>query len=1061
MRSFLFLFLCTFFSSLVPPLVADDTQQAVDFVRQIQPILKARCYACHGAETNEAGLRLDIRENAFAGSDEHRVIMQGDSDSSLLIRRIVSEEEGERMPPEGKPLSESEIELLKRWIDLGASWPDGVDPEAFDREHWAYQRVAAEAVPAVVDSAWCQNGIDRFVLRHLRKQEVYPSPRADRATLIRRVYLDLLGLPPTSHQWRRWMDAKEPDWYSQMVDELIASPHYGERWGRYWLDLARYADSDGYEKDEPRAHSYQWRDWVIRAFNRDLPFDQFTEQQIAGDLLPGKTPDVHLATGFHRNTLTNREGGIDKEEDRVKQVVDRINTVGTVWLGLTVECAQCHSHKYDPISQREYYQLYAFFNSADESDFPLEPTRAARLEFEQQTDRHQSESGRLEFELKELREQVADDLLEQENEWLARFPDGIAQPADRDSVLHFSFDRDDALENHVDQQHARWLGAEKPDVAEGREGRGIKLDGKDDRLEIHELPIAQPEHHAVTLAAWCFYEGGSGGILTKMDDTDDFHGIDFTIHNGIVEVHLVDVWPRNAIKVTTKTPLAKNEWHHLLMRYDASRKASGVEIFIDGQKQELQVHYDQLTGNFMSPQPWRGGSRSSGTWLQGRLDELRVYYRALDDVEVSYLAGDPRLNRFLEIAKKPIADRSAEERKIQIDFLLSKQPPANELKKRLDDLRKNPPQLQRGTGVGLSQRSDQRPTHVHIRGDFLKKGDEVAVGTPAFLHPLQIRGAQPDRLDLARWILSDDNGLTARVTVNRIWQSFFGRGLVESDRDFGSQGDAPTHPELLDWLAVEFKKSGWSMKHLHRLILNSATYQQSSAMRQDIVERDPYNQWLARQNRLRVEAEVVRDLALRSSGLLDNRVYGPSVFPPLPPGTVELAFVDVINRGPWKVSEGGDRYRRGLYTFFQRTSAYPMLTLFDAPDSNTSCTKRERSNTPLQSLALWNDPVFIECAIHLAKTAFADSVMNEQPEPRSVASQIYIQAMSREPDEADRNDLLHLYQASLDVYRNQPELATAVRTTVSVPSGMSEAEFAAWISVARTVMNLDGFITRE
>ncbi|MDG2383689.1 MAG: DUF1553 domain-containing protein [Pirellulaceae bacterium] len=1046
---------------LHPNASANETAATIDFTSQIQPIFRSRCYSCHGFETSEAGLRLDQKQLAFSGGDSGHAISPGQSGKSPLISRITSHDPDQRMPPEGKPLSAKEVSLLTKWIDAGAIWPDGIDPADPAKSHWAYQPIASPALPSITHPSWPRNGIDHFVLHQLETHSIAPARKADRSTLIRRLHLDLIGLPPTDQQWQHWIACSQPNWYEQLVEKLLASPHYGERWGRYWLDLARYADSDGYEKDEPRPHAYQWRDWVIRAINRDLPFDQFTEQQIAGDLLPGATPDVKLATGFHRNTLTNREGGIDKEEDRVKQVVDRTNTVSTVWLGLTFECAQCHTHKYDPITQHEYYQLYAFFNSSDETNFQLEPTRAQLADFEREKRQYAVATETAEKELKELQVTIEHQAEKLEAEWLEKNSQQTSRLNNLQAIAHFTFDGKQPLKNRVDEKEAKFLGEQAPRVTPSNQGRAIDFNGSNDRIEFTVKEIPQPNHHPVTISAWCYYRGGIGAIVTKMNESASFRGIDFTVNNGILEVHLVDTWPQDAIKVTTKTKIAEEQWQHLLMRYDGSRKASGIQIFIDGKPQPQDVHFDQLAGDFAIDQPWRIGSRREGGFFHGQIDEVRVYQRALDVQEVVLLASDPRLEAFLAIASIPTEDRLAEQQTAQLDFLISKNSRVMEVEQLLSKLSQNPPQLAHGTGIGLAQRDALRPTHVHLRGEFLQKGAEVATDTPNFLHTFRARGTTPDRLDLARWILARDNHLTPRVTVNRFWQMLFGHGLVNSDRDFGSQGTLPTHPKLLDWLASRFVANDWSVKQLHRLIVNSATYQQSSAIRPELLEIDPNNHWLARQNRLRVNAETVRDLALATSGLLDPRIHGESVYPPLPPGTVELAFVDVINRGPWQASEGGDRYRRGVYTFFQRTSAYPMLSLFDAPDSNTTCTRRERSNTPLQALALWNDPVFMECAKHLALRAVQPRNSQDLSQPQKIAAAIYTIGLSRSPTAGELDDLTELYQSSLHVYESNPGLAREILTGTTPPAPVSEFELAAWISVARTVMNLDGFINRN
>ncbi len=739
----------------------------VDFVRDIQPLLAKHCVSCHGPDAQEGGLRLHSKRATMAGGDQGEVIIPGQSGKSRLIALITGQnDDGLQMPPD-EPLSAHEIALFKRWIDQGAVWPDSAaGDEPIRSDHWSFQAITHPVPPQVKQTNWVCNPIDRFVLAHLEEEGIAPSPLADRHTQIRRVYLDLLGLPPTPEEVQAFVADQRPGAYERLVDRLLASPHYGERWGRHWLDLARYADSDGYEKDRGRPHAWRYRQWVIEALNVNMSFDQFTIKQLAGDLLPESTVEDKVATGFHRNTLTNREGGIDPEEDRVKQTIDRTNTTGAVWLGLTVGCAQCHSHKYDPFTQREYYGLYAFFNNLQEVDIPA------------------------------------------------------------------------PLSTEGEKQH----------------------------------PVAR-------------------------------------------------------------------------------------------QAEANNANQDKNKG--------------------------------------------------------------------QADTI---------------------PQAQT-----LAERSAPRVTRVLIRGDFLQPGPVVQPHTPAVLPPLSVPDdRQPNRLDLARWLVDGNNPLTARVTVNRIWQRYFGQGFVDSSHDLGTQGEQPSHPELLDWLASEFMASGWDLKQLHRLIVTSATYRQQSADRPELTRRDPYNKLLARQNRLRVEAEIVRDLALATSGLLEPRIGGESVRPPQPADVASLGYANSVK---WPVSQGADRLRRGVYTFFQRTVPYPMYMDFDAPDSNEVCTRRERGNTPLSALTLQNDPVFVECA-----QAFARRLLIEVPHESARRERIeraFLLALGRPPSGNEHEVVARLQTGAEDYLRQHPEEAKALAGSLPKPGGVDDTQVAAWTVVCRTLLNLDEFITRE
>jgi mono/diheme cytochrome c family protein len=750
----------------------------VDYARDIRPILARSCVSCHGPDKQRGGLRLDTPAGLRAGGDSGPPVVAGDSARSRLYRAITGAKDVNAMPPKEPRLASAEVDRIKAWIDQGAKFPAQEQvAEGPKVTHWAFRPITCPPVPVTRSSrSAIRNPVDAFIVSRLEAEGLKPVPEADRVTLLRRLALDLTGLPPTPQETDAFVQDRSPDAYERQVERLLASPHYGERWGRHWLDLARYADSNGYSIDSPR-NAWPYRDWVIAALNRDLPFDQFSVEQLAGDLLPGATLDQKIATGFHRNTLVNEEGGIDPEQFRVEAVLDRVNTTGSVWLGLTVGCAQCHSHKYDPLSQREYYQLFAFFNNQDEPNLPL----------------------------------------------------AAAGP-----------------------------GAPPPRVG----------------------------------------------------------------------------------------------------------KRQGLAAMV------------------------------------------------------------------------------------------------------------------------LRERATPRATHVLLGGDFTRPGAQVIPGTPAVLPPLfrkdEVRrmkdepegfsllssfilhpsSFQPTRLDLARWLVRPDHPLTARVTVNRAWAQYFGVGLVETENDFGTRGTPPSHPELLDWLASQFVRQGWSLKALHRLIVLSATYRQSSHARADLETVDPRNRLLGRQARLRLEAEIVRDVALTASGLLDRRVGGPSVFPPQPDGVSKFTQV----QRAWKTSTGPDRYRRGLYTFFQRSAPYPALTVFDAPDANSSCARRGRSNTPLQALTLLNDRAFLELAQGLAERVLREAPAGD-PERLRYAFRL---CLAREPSPQEAKRLEEYLHLQLEEFRAasaeaQALLAAAGKSDpgVSLLPNIDVPQLAAWTAVARVLLNLDEFITRE
>jgi hypothetical protein len=836
----------------------------VDFARDIAPLLRERCETCHGAEKQMGGLRLDNREAALAGGYSGSVIKPGNSAESRLIHLVSGLTEELIMPMTGAKLTSEQVGLLRAWIDQGAEWSEqaAAVPEVGNREkpktdHWAYLPPRRPPVPKVQDRAWLRNPLDAFVLAKLEDGGIQPSPEADRATLIRRVSLDLIGLPPTPEEVDQFLTDTHPDVYERLVDRLLASPHYGEKWARHWLDLARYADSDGYEKDLPRPHAWRWRDWVIHALNSNMPFDQFTIEQLAGDLLPNPTVEQKVATGFNRNTLTNREGGIDLEEFRVEEVVDRTNTLGTVWLGLTVGCARCHDHKYDPTFQKEYYQLYAFFNSAQKVN--IEAPLAGEM-----------------------------------GPFLSR---------------KSTYDR-------------KWR----------------------ELLEDYDVPEMEAE------------------------------------------------WEKNLLEAVLN-PGANEVW-------DFSWGI--VEILVDGAEQILRLNPSQRT--------------------QKQQDQLTEY--------------------FIQWYGTNMVPGVSKDEHDKLKF--------KELWEKREQLKEKYP------GLSEAQIFVENPsppkTHILIRGDFRRPGVEVYPDTPRVLPPLP-GGAEPPRLQLARWLVSGDHPLTARVTVNRMWQEFFGRGLVETSEDFGTRGELPTHPELLDWLAVEFMDNGWNVKKTHRLLVTSATYRQSSKIRGELQGRDPYNKLLARQSRFRLSAELIRDVALSASGLLNPAIGGKSIRPPQPAGMVKLGFASDLRA--WREDEGADRYRRGLYIFFQRTVPYPQLINFDAPDSLLACSRRGHSTTPLQALNLLNDPVFFEAAQGLAAR-----VLREKQ--GSVADRIdyaFRLCLARLPKPRERERLLRHYHQQKEILGRDPKSIELLFPANGV-EGVDPSEAAAWVGVSRVLLNLEEFITR-
>ena len=838
----------------LPPAVG----RIVDFSADVEPILHARCYACHGPSVQTNGLRFDRREAALKGGYSGPAILQGDSGTSSLIHRVSSPVDGFRMPPTEPRLTREEVGILRAWIDQGAVWAEDVPKEAARSGpsasgHWSFQPIRHPEPPEVRQADWPRNSIDRFVLAKLESKGVRPSPEASKLTLLRRLSLDLVGLPPTWEEAEAFLDDRTPDAYERAVDRLLESEHYGEKWARHWLDLARYADSDGYEKDLGRPFAWRWRNWVIDALNRDMPFDEFTTLQLAADLLEHATPDQLAATGFHRNTLRNREGGTIYDQSRFEETLDRANTVATTWLALTVECAQCHDHKYDPITQKDFYSLYAYFDNVEDVhiDAPLPGEMGPYL-------RRRAEYVRKRQEL----------------------------------------------------------------------------------LDDHHVPELQPE------------------------------------------------WERQ-MKIAGENPGKRTDWD---LCYDV--------LF-------------QMTDN--------------GWHILNK-----------DPAERTFRERETLTDYFIDWYYTVVPKERIEELRF------------NELRGKLKELKSSYPQLSEARII--RERRAPGETFLRVRGQWDRNGIRVEPQPPAFMPQAPSQG-RATRLDLAKWILSKDNPLTARVAVNRMWQEFFGRGLVRISEDFGTQGEPPSHPQLLDWLASTFRTQGWSMKRMHKRVVMSATYRQASHARPEIAEADPDNAWLARQNRLRLPAEILRDSTLRVSGLLSPAVGGPSVFPPQPDGVKELTYGWDTDR--WQESQGSNRYRRGLYTFFQRTAPYPQMMNFDAPDSNRTASRRRRSNTPLQALNLLNDEVSLEAARALAIRVLSGA----PPEWDARLRRMFQLTLSRFPADREAEQLLESYRRQTQVLDRSPADARSL-ARIELPDH-GPVEIAAWMGIGRILMNTDEYITRE
>ena len=1012
--------LCALLACLGPRSAAvQPSPGAPDYQKDIQPLLRASCYGCHSGPQAMGQLHLDSRKLAMAGGSSGPVIVPGHSQDSRLIARVLGLGRAPRMPLGGKPLTDAQIGLLRRWIDAGAAWPDDPhQPEPVARKHWAYVKPVRPAVPQPAKAAWVRNPIDAFILARLEKEKLVPSPEAPREVLIRRLSLDLTGLLPAVREVDEFARDRSPDAYERLVDRLLSSPHFGERWARPWLDLARYADTNGYEKDRRRS-IWKYRDWVIDAFNRDMPFDQFTVEQIAGDMLPHPTTAQLIATGFHRNTMFNEEGGVDKEEAHWENLVDRVNTTATVWLGTTLGCAQCHNHKFDPFTQREYYQFLAFFNGSatavrdygdtstkyiePELDLPT-PTQEARRKA------LKGEIAGLETRLKtgtpELQAAQANwekSVLAAPSQWTVLDPVTVTSTAGTTLTRR----KDGAI----------LAGGSNPAVDEYVIEARLPAGGITG-IRIEALPDAS------------LPRGGPGR---------DPYGNFFLSHVEAEIAHGASARPVAFREVAADDGRIEDKKFQQLWAVDASREDRRLPRQIVLIAEPSGAAADTLLVRIRQKSEFGG---------QG-LGCFRLSVTA--SAEPKAIVGvSAKLRPAFETEP---ARRTPDERRALEEYYRSVAPSLADARQRLKQLRGELDKLAIVSTLVMGETPGfERPAAVmRVRGTFTNPGERVYAAVPAVLHPLP-ESAMPNRLGLARWLVSPDNPLTARVTVNRIWEAYFGRGIVETSEDFGSQGQPPAHPELLDWLATELVQNGWSLKKLHRLIVTSSTYRQSSAVTPALLERDPYNRLLARGPRFRVEAEMIRDIALAAGGLLSPRIGGPSVFPFQPEGIWDLPF----NDDKWTLSEGEDRYRRGIYTFQRRTAPYPSLLTFDGTSREVCTVRRTRTNTPLQALTALNDPAFFEAAQAMALRIVREGARDA----RARAEYGFRLCVARRPRPEEVDRIVGALDKERTYFDAHPaEAAKIVRRTE--PAGSNPAELAAWTMISNVLLNLDETLTKE
>jgi len=1125
--------------------------QTIEFNRDVRSILSNHCFKCHGPDVEERqggiddGLRLDTPEGSLQDLGGYAAVVPGDPDGSELIKRVTSDDPDQAMPPaeSGRRLTEKEIGVLRRWIAEGATFA----------RHWSYAPPQAKTPPAVQNTSWPTNEIDRFILARLESEGLTPSQEADRAAIIRRVALDLTGLPPTIEEVDAFLSDDQPDAYGRMVDRMLAKESFGENWARMWLDLARYADSAGYADDPPRT-IWAYRDYVIRAFNTNRPFDVFTIEQIAGDLLPSPTDEQLIATAFHRNTLTNNEGGTNDEEFRNVAIVDRVNTTMAVWMGTTINCAQCHNHKFDPISQKEFFGLFAVLNNTQDAD-----RRDESPLLEVYTDEQKEQRRNWETEVAEVQQVLSTstpELIAAQHKWEAMLAEEPAwsflQPTtlSADHGIELRVTEDQSIRASGPSETNRYtldfaVAAEStltalrletlpdselpgggagfgggnfvvtkisatvnPPTGTRTEGRFVRIElpGTGKLLSLAEVEVLSGADNVATTGTATQSSTDFDGppqLAIDGNTNGDYNAAKSTTHTAQSndpwwEVDLGGSVPIDAIRVWNRTDnnLQSRLAGYRLFVLDADRNTvwqqeenpapdKNAEFSISGVRPvtiaRALADYAQagfpgasaLSGNAKTGWAVGGGidqphqlslipseplQLAAGSTLSLVIEQQSEHKQhTLGKFRLSS-TSDPDVASFAEIPADVLAilktdppQRSEEQQSQLSNYYLTIAPSLASQRERLATVQKQLANLKPETTVPIQRElapDQHRTTRLQFRGNFLDTGDEVSPGVPSAFHELADADGV-DRMDLAKWLVARENPLTARVVVNRFWEKLFGRGLVVTSEEFGTQGEPPSHPALLDWLAVEFMESGWNMKASIRQIVMSSTYRQSSRVTPELLERDPGNRLLARGPRVRLSAETIRDQALFVSGLLSPKMYGPPVRPPQPSLGVNAAFGSGID---WETSKGEDRYRRGLYTTWRRSNPYPSMVAFDAPNREVCTLRRDPTNTPLQAFVTLNDPVFVEAAQSLARR-----IADHDGTPAEQAEYGFRLCLARHPSDAERSRIIALYDEAKTAFAADAEQAKMMATDPlgPAPEGADVAELAAWTVVGNVLLNLD------
>jgi Protein of unknown function (DUF1553)/Protein of unknown function (DUF1549)/Concanavalin A-like lectin/glucanases superfamily/Planctomycete cytochrome C len=1035
---------------------AASSPETIQYNRDVRPIISENCFPCHGADSaaRKAKLRLDHFEYATAKrEDADPAIIPGKADESELVRRIFDSGD-DVMPPEKshKVLTPAQKNLLKQWVAEGAKY----------EAHWSLIPPTRPELPKVKNKKWVRNPVDQFILARLEQEKLKPAPEADRRTLARRVSFDLIGLPPKPEELEAFVNDKSPDAYEKYVDHLLASPHWGEHRGRYWLDAARYADTHGIHIDNFR-EIWTYRDWVINAYNHNMPFDEFTIEQLAGDLLPNATLDQKIGSGFNRCNITTSEGGAIDEEYLVLYARDRTETTSKVWMGLTAGCAVCHDHKYDPLTQKEFYELSAFFNNTTQKamDGNIKDTPpvvvVAKLEERDHWSQLQPELATAEKQVEERKKTARPEF----DVWLAQ-PVLTGLEA-REFKGHLSFHA--PLADGPGESLSVAVGGEIRALAVGT--NGLWQEGAiaaqawqvPDQFTPEFAEVGDFERtNQFSYAVWV--KPGSdknGSVFARMEDGGDHRGWDLWLEDRKPAIHIVHSWPDDTLKVISKKDLPKDKWSHVCVTYDGSSKAKGVKIYINGEAQGMTTDKDVLTNSIRTDKPFTIGQRSGGARVdQTGIQDLRVYPSELSAADAKALAQVPRAEW---LATKSADSRSSDETNELFQLWLENldQPYQDRVAFRATLKAESDGIKERGSVAYVMNEREAAPeAYLLDRGEYDKRRDKVPAATPQFLPPMPA-DLPRNRLGLAEWLLRPEHPLTTRVTVNRFWQEIFGTGLVQTAGDFGVTGEMPSHPELLDWLAVDFREHGWDIKRIYKMLVMSATYRQAAVISPEKLAKDPQNRLLARGPRFRMDGEMIRDSALASSGLLVEKIGGPSVKPYQPEGVWEAVAMPESNTKKYVHDTGDGLYRRSVYTFWKRAAPPASLDLLNAPNRETCTVQRERTDTPLQALVTLNDPQFVEAARNLAQHALKCG----QTEPERIdfmAERLIARPLNPKEQkvvEAGLKDLLTHYQES-------PEDAEALIKVgeSKADDSMDKPTLAAYTMMANQLMNLDEVLNK-